>query len=56
MRENRQWRPCAPPAYAVIVLVALALVPAWITIPSAVSLTVLYLMFSPVMPVPSRRS
>lgn len=56
MSETRQWRHWAPSAYAAIVILALAVFPAWITIPVATGVAVLYLMFSPVAAVPPSRS
>jgi hypothetical protein len=55
MRETRQWQRWVPPIFAAIALIALALLPAWATVPAAAGLAVLYLMFSPVRAVPPRR-
>ncbi|MAY50792.1 MAG: hypothetical protein CMH38_12900 [Microbacterium sp.] len=55
MRETRQWQRWVPLVFAAIVLIALAVFPAWVAVPAAAGLAVLYLMFSPVRVVPPSR-
>jgi hypothetical protein len=52
MGKTSQWRRWAPPTYTAFVVLALAVFPAWITIPVAAGIAVLYLMFSPVAAIP----
>ncbi len=56
MRETQQRQRWAPLIFAAIVLIALAMFPAWITVPAAAGLAVLYLMFSPVRVASASRS
>lgn len=48
MGETWQWRRWVLPTYVAFVALALAAFPAWIMIPAATGIAVLYLMFSPV--------
>lgn len=56
MGKTWQWRRWVSPTYAAFVVLALAAFPAWITIPVATGIAVLYLMFSPVAAIPPSRS
>lgn len=56
MSKKPRWQRWVLPAYAFVVLLALPVFPAWITIPTAAGAGVLYLMFSPERAVPPTQS
>ena len=55
MRETRQRQRWVPLIFVAIALIVLTLFPAWVTVPAAAGLAVLYLMLSPVRVVPPSR-